>query len=70
MPFGHHHSFQRSRYCRYCDRRVLAEAQNPDYGMHAVLSLFTCGLWLGVYVCLVLIRYYPKYRCQRCGTIV
>lgn len=61
-----------SAWCPHCKARVLAVA--PDDRFHVgqgVLTFFTCGLWLPIWVLTGLGRLLTKrYRCTRCGTLV
>ena len=56
-----------SRWCQRCNRHVAAYYQwwSSSYKWHAMLTVFTLGLWLPVYVLCVMMS--KKYRCTRCG---
>ena len=57
---------QTSRYCGYCDRRVLAEQQALPM-LHFFALVASCGLWLPV---LLWKAVRPVYRCRFCGGCV
>lgn len=51
-------------YCPNCDKDVVTETQSPNHLIHLVLSLFTAGLWLPVWIIIALD---PKKNCRDCG---
>lgn len=54
-----------SRFCRFCDQRVLVRRQTPMRLIHFLMSLLTAGLWLAVWF---LAECFKKpWRCSRCG---
>ena len=57
------------KYCRHCQARVMAQANKPNHILHLLLSVFTAGLWLLVWLVLVLLAA-GNYRCTRCGNKV
>jgi hypothetical protein len=60
---------QTSRYCTHCETRTLATGNKPNHLLHFVLSFFTCGFWLFVWL-LVAVSSVGGYRCVKCGTRV
>ncbi len=56
------------RGCPHCRVLVLAVKSTPNHAVHAVVSLFTCGLWLVVWAILGIISASSSYRCSHCGT--
>jgi hypothetical protein len=56
------------RGCPHCQSYVLAIKSTPNHAVHAVVSLFTCGCWLIVWIILSVISSTSSYRCSRCGT--
>lgn len=57
-----------SRYCPECDRRVRVVADTPNHILHLLLTVFTVGAWLLVWIIFCLFS--GTYRCSRCGTAV
>jgi cytochrome c biogenesis protein CcdA len=45
---------------------VLAERQTPNHILHLLLSVFTAGFWIPVWI-LVILFGSGAYRCPRCG---
>jgi hypothetical protein len=45
---------------------VLAERQTPNHVLHLLLSIVTAGLWIPVWL-LVLLFGYSSYKCPHCG---
>lgn len=58
------------RICPRCRTHVLAVRQTPNHAIHAVVSLFTCGFWLIVWIILAIVSASSTYRCSQCGTPV
>jgi hypothetical protein len=58
---------QTGRYCPMCERNVMATGTTPNHLLHFFLSLFTCGLWLPVWI-LVAVGTIGGYRCTKCGS--
>jgi len=56
-----------SRYCPACDRQRSAEWSGPNNVLHLVLTLFTAGFWLWVWLALLLFT--GKWTCRECGTV-
>lgn len=56
---------RRSGYCRECDKQVVAFKPGTNHILHLILSLITGGLWLPVWLILVLTR--GGWRCEQCG---
>lgn len=57
---------QASRYCAHCDRKVLAQRDGPNHGLHLVMTLCTCGMWLLVWLLMCVM---PRpWRCSQCGS--
>jgi hypothetical protein len=54
------------KYCNYCQKNVMAQSNKPNHLLHLVLSVVTAGLWLIVWLVLV-ISSMGTYRCTQCG---
>lgn len=66
---------ERGAFCRHCDRRVLAHKRGLHFFTHFSLSVFTCGLYLPVYLVVAICHgldcgFRGGYLCTRCGSIV
>lgn len=61
MPLQHSQG-----YCPTCQRPVLIQRDAPNHLVHALVSLFLCGLWLPVWL-LVSMGSKP-WLCSQCGT--
>lgn len=60
---------QRQAYCPTCGEHRLAEKESLDgaiHIIHALITLFSCGLWAVVWLIHALSASGP-WRCQRCG---
>ena len=53
-------------YCPQCGRQVLAKQETPSHILHLLLTIFTGGLWIIVWIA-VSVRDRP-WRCSQCGT--
>ena len=58
---------QRRRFCRTCRRLTLHERRTFHGGWGCLLSILTAGLFLPVWLLLVMLGLLVPYRCQRCG---
>lgn len=61
-------------YCTYCDKETKFETEKVkiNHLLHFILSIFTFGLWILVWlilVLLVLIGADEKWTCSTCGDI-
>lgn len=63
MPIEHAQGF-----CPTCQRQVLIQRDTPNHLVHALVSLFLCGLWIPVWL-LVSIGSRP-WLCSQCGSKV
>lgn len=54
-----------SRYCKRCARDIMCERPDTNHVLHLLLSVFTAGLWLPIWVlCSIKIG---GWRCLQCG---
>jgi len=60
---------QASAYCPVCEKRVYAVGKAPNHVLHFLLTIFTFGLWLVVWV-LLAAGTIGNYRCTKCGAKV
>lgn len=54
-----------SRYCRKCQRQTAAIRSGANHVLHLLLTVFTAGLWLPVWI---LSSLGGSWRCQTCGS--
>jgi len=59
---------QSSSYCKTCGKQTLHTKETPNHILHLLLSVFTLGLWLLVWLALVLISSGKRPRCSVCGS--
>lgn len=52
-------------FCPNERRLVLAERPSPNHILHLLLSIVTAGIWLIVWLLLIVFR--GPYRCPHCG---
>ena len=57
---------QTGKYCNHCKKNVMATGTKPNHVLHFILSLFTIGLWIPIWI-LVSIGKVGGYRCVECG---
>jgi DNA-directed RNA polymerase subunit RPC12/RpoP len=57
----------RSAYCDNCGRKVLTVYRWPNFFLHAVLLVATCGLYAPVWLWAM---FRQVYLCSRCGSRV
>lgn len=57
-----------SRFCRECQKRVLAQRPGTNHGLHLVLTIVTGGAWLLIWI-LVAVKI-GGWRCAFCGSRV
>jgi DNA-directed RNA polymerase subunit RPC12/RpoP len=60
---------QTGRYCAHCKSNIMATGNTPNHLLHLVLSFFSFGLWIPVWI-LVSIGRFGGYRCTQCGSRV
>jgi hypothetical protein len=56
------------RFCPLEQRYVLAVKRTPNHILHLLLSIVTGGLWLFVWLALIIISGESSYRCASCGS--
>ena len=56
---------QTQRHCKSCGRQTLHQRQAPNHLIHAIVTLFLCGLWIPVWILVSIFR--GSYRCQISG---
>ena len=55
-------------FCSYCEKKRLAVWQTPNIALHSVLVVATCGLWLPIW--LIVVVFGGGWVCKECGTYV
>lgn len=59
---------QTSSYCKTCGKQTLHTKQTPNHILHLLLSLVTLGLWLIVWLIIVVANSGKRPRCSVCGS--
>lgn len=57
------------KYCRTCQREVLAQKNTPNHILHLLLTLVTAGIW-GIVWLIIVLTNVGGYRCTNCGNRV
>ena len=55
-----------SGYCLQCERQVLIRRKGINHILHLLLTIFTAGIWLIIWILTALIR--QPWRCGVCGS--
>jgi hypothetical protein len=58
---------QTQRYCSLCGRYTLHAKDTFSGGMGCVLTLLTAGLFLPIWLLIMLVEAFKPWRCQFCG---
>lgn len=53
-------------YCSHCKKPVLAQGTKPNHILHLLLSFFTFGVWIPIWLLLTIMSA-GNYRCTQCG---
>lgn len=59
-----------SKYCKHCDKQVLATGEKPNHILHLLLTLVTAGLWIIPWIIISGKSNLSRYRCSQCGSKV
>jgi len=59
---------QIQRHCPICQAPRLFTKPGLNNLIHALVTIFTCGLWLFIWLIVALINSRAPYRCTNCGT--
>jgi len=61
-------SFQEtSKFCKYCNRQVLARKKGINHILHLLLTIFTSGIWIIAWILCVAENNNDNWRCGICG---
>lgn len=55
------------RHCPTCQQPRPFQREGPNHILHLILTLITAGLWLFVWIFLVIANKAKAHRCQFCG---
>jgi hypothetical protein len=58
---------EKSAFCSACNRQVLVRKQTPNHVLHFLIALFTCGLWLIVWLLIGAKKSGDSWLCTSCG---
>lgn len=53
-------------YCHHCRTQTAHVANTPNHLVHALITLFLCGIWLPVWAVICLLP--THWNCTRCGS--
>jgi hypothetical protein len=53
------------KYCKNCQKRVMAIRPGTNHLLHLVLAVLTVGLWIPIWV--LVSAKIGGWRCQQCG---
>ena len=56
-------------FCPTCNQRRMYAKPGINHVVHALVSVFTCGLWLLVWIIVIIANSSKSYRCQSCGGV-
>lgn len=57
-------------FCDYCARPVLGRRDGVNHVLHAIIAIFSCGLWLFVWAVIAHTNASAEYACPTCGGVV
>jgi len=60
---------QKSRYCKQCQQSTLHERHRVSEMWGCLLTIFTLGLWIPIWLIMSLCGSLSSYRCQICGKV-
>ncbi len=55
-------------YCQYCKQKRPFDKEGVSHILHLLLTIFTCGLWIIMWIFIVIMNELANYRCRECGT--
>jgi hypothetical protein len=53
-------------YCDNCGKETIFVENRRNHILHAILSIFTAGFWLIIWLCLIIFKD-KKTQCKTCG---
>ena len=56
-----------SKYCKSCNKQVLARKKGTNHILHLLLTLLTGGLWLLIWILCGISNGLSSWRCSFCG---
>lgn len=54
------------KYCRNCNKNVMAQKNTPNHILHLLLTIVTAGVWSIVWL-IITLSSAGGYRCTQCG---
>ena len=55
-----------SKYCHYCQRMTLHSREGVNHLLHLILTILTSGLWLLVWIALIVMSKFRPWYCEVC----
>lgn len=59
---------EKQRFCKACNKNVLARRRSPNHILHLILTLITAGIWIIVWLGVSI--QFGGWRCTQCGAKV
>jgi len=59
---------QKIQFCKHCEGKKVTIRNSINHLLHLLLSVFSAGLWLPVWLFISVIR--PHFKCTTCGNDV
>ena len=57
----------RQKYCRDCEKATKVSKVQTNHVLHLLLTIFTGGCWLVIWILVGLINAHRPYTCDTCG---
>jgi len=56
--------------CPVCDRKTLARRKAVDHAGHLLLAIITAGIWMPIWLTVLVHAKRQPYRCMQCGSLL
>ena len=53
------------KFCKTCGKNVKREAKGTSHILHLILSIFSCGIWMPIWI---LCAMSATWTCSECGS--
>ena len=57
-----------NKHCNTCQMRCMHQRESFDGGIHLIVIVITCGLWLPFAVLFGLLQKLHPFKCSQCGS--
>ncbi len=58
---------QTQKYCQDCKQNVLAEKTKTNHILHLLLTIFTGGIWVIIWILATVASKVKAWKCSHCG---